>query len=204
MADPFSHSVSAWLQGLKEGENEAAGKLWERYFEQLVGVARRKLGSANRRVSDEEDLAASVFHALCQGSAAGRFEKLQNRDDLWSLLVAITSKKAVDQIRRQTTAKRGDGEVRGHSVFFASGEDADRAGFEQVIASSPTPEFLTSMEEENDRLLGLLRDESQREIVRYRLAGYSNEEIAEKMGISLRSIERKLKLIREAWSEELE
>ena len=47
--------------------------------------------------------------------------------------------------------------------------------------------------------MGLLRDDTQREIARLRLEGYENTEIAEKTGVSLRSVERKLKLIRETW-----
>lgn len=200
MSDASSNSVTNWIKELKSGDGEAARQLWNRYFQRLVEVAGRKLGGAARRMADEEDVALSVLQALCEGAAAGRFEQLENREDLWSLLVAITSKKAIDQVRRQTSRKRGAGEVRGNSIFATADGDA---GFEQVIAEQPTPEFIALMSEEHSRLLDMLRDEAQREIVRYRLAGYSNEEIASKVGISLRSVERKLNVIRDAWSKEL-
>ncbi len=203
MPDETSHSVTNWIEDLKAGDNEAAQKIWDRYFGRLIFVAAQRMRRAERRVADEEDVAISAFAALCDGAAAGRFDRLQNRGDLWSLLVAIASKKAVDQVRRQTSQKRGSGEVRGDSIF-ASVNGAANAGFEQIISSQPTPEFLALVDEEHSRLLAMLRDDVQRDVVGYRLAGYSNEETAEKIGISLHSVERKLKLIRDAWSRELQ
>lgn len=203
MSDEFSNSVTNWIKDLKAGDNNAARQLWGRYFPRLVEMAKRKLAGAARRTADEEDIALSVMHALCDGAAAGRFNQLETRDDLWSLLVAITRKKAVDQVRRQTSQKRGAGEVRGHSIFAARATDGEEAGFEQVIGEQPTPEFLAQIDEQHAHLLNLLRDDVQKDIVRYKLAGFSNEEIAEKLGISLRTVERKLGVIRDAWSKEL-
>ncbi len=53
-------------------------------------------------------------------------------------------------------------------------------------------------------LLDLLRDETLREIAVMRIEGYSVEEIATKLGIGMRSIERKLQLIRTKWSREID
>ena len=198
----FEASVTEWIKDLKDGDQTAPDKLWERYFNRLVKVARHKLGSAPRRVSDEEDLAVSVFNVLCQGASDGRFDQLKDRDDLWRLLVAITSKKAVDQVRRQTSQKRGGGAVRGDSIVYRADGDGP-GGFEQFMDEEPTPEFLMLVDEEQGRLLALLRDDTQRQIANYRLQGYNNDEIAEKVGISLRSVERKLKLIRETWADQV-
>ena len=202
MTDAYANSVTAWIEDLKSGDGDAAGKLWERYFDRLVLVARRKLGAAHRRVEDEEDLALSAFHALCDGAAQGRFEKLENRSDLWALLVAIAGRKAIDQIRRQTSKKRGEGDVRGNSIFV-NANSPDGMGFEQVIAGDPTPDFLALMNEQHQQLLQVLRDDAQRKIVQLRLAGHTNDEIATTLGISVRSVERKLKVIRDVWSGEL-
>jgi DNA-directed RNA polymerase specialized sigma24 family protein len=101
MGSQFDSSVTQWLDQLKHGDQQAARKLWDQYFQRLVKVARVKLGTTRRRVADEEDVALSVFDALCQGAVEGRFEQLADRDDLWRLLVAIASKKAVDQMRRE-------------------------------------------------------------------------------------------------------
>ncbi|MEL6107870.1 MAG: sigma-70 family RNA polymerase sigma factor [Planctomycetota bacterium] len=197
-----SHSVTLWIDRLKEGQADAASELWERYFNRLVSLARNRLGNAERRVVDEEDIATTVFYALCDGAKNGRFENLKDRHDLWVLLIAITSNKAVDQIRRQTSKKRGRGLVRGDSVLGARGDSSQ--DFVEIICDEPSPELLASMDEQFQSLLALLRDDLQRSIVLLRLAGHSNREIAEKVNISLRSVERKVEVIRDTWSSVLD
>src|SRR5438067_2490766 len=54
-------SVTLWIGRLRAGDPDAAGPLWERYFQRLVGLARARLRGAPRRVSDEEDVALSAF-----------------------------------------------------------------------------------------------------------------------------------------------
>lgn len=191
--DSLEASITAWINDLKAGDELAAQHLWGRYFERLMRAANRKMGNASRRIADEEDVALSVFHSLCNGASAGRFERLNDRDDLWKLLVAITGMKAVDQIRRQTALKRGGGMVRGDSIIAA--------GFDEFMNSDPTPEFLLFMEEQQANLFAALSDDSQRAVARLRFEGYSNQEISDQTGMALRSVERKLRVIRETWLE---
>ena len=49
-----------------------------------------------RVAADEEDVALSAFDSFCRGAQRGRFPQLDDRDNLWRLLVVITSRKAVD------------------------------------------------------------------------------------------------------------
>lgn len=200
--DPFNESVTAWISELKCGKDVASQKIWERYFEKLVRVASRQLGSAPRRIADEEDVAVSVFQCLCDGAVAGRFSQLRDRDDLWKLLTAISSMKAVDQIRRQTAKKRGGTDLRGESIVAAM--TSQPGGFDQLLDGEPTPEFLAIMDEQQRELFRALPDASQREVARLRFEGFSNEEIAEQLGTSLRSVERKLKIVREIWTDFLQ
>lgn len=197
--DPFNESVTTWIGELKNGQDAATRKLWERYFERLVRVASRQLGSAPRRIADEEDVAISVFQCLYDGAASGRFKQLNDRDDLWKLLTAISGMKAVDQIRRQTAKKRGGSDLRGESIV--AGVSGQLSGFDQLIHGEPTPEFIAIMDEQRRNLFDALPDRSQKEVARMRLEGFLNEEIAQQLGISLRSVERKMKVIREIWME---
>lgn len=198
-----SHSVTRLIEDLKVGREDAATQLWNRYFGQMVTLAKHRLGNAERRVSDEEDLAASVFFALCDGAANERFDQLRNRNDLWMLLVAITSNKAVDQVRRQTTQKRGAGRVRGLSGLISPNASTDLQA-QEIFSDEPSPEMLASMDDQLKNLMGLLRDDKQRRIVQLRLAGYSNPEIAKEVQISLRSVERKVEVVRDVWSSVLD
>ncbi len=197
-------SVTAWISDLKQGDSDAARQLWDRYFDRLTRLASRRLGNASRRIADEEDVAIDVFQSLCNGAEQGRFTQLGNREDLWKLLVAISGMKAVDQIRRETAQKRGSGDVRGHSIIDSPGETGLGAGFDRFLDAEPTPEFLVTLDEEKKRLFSLLADDSQREVARLRLEGFSNNEIADQLGIALRSVERKIKVVRETWTNALE
>ncbi len=201
--DDSAQSVSVWWAMLKSGQTDAANELWVQYFDRMVRSARRKLPPGARRESDEEDAALSAFNSLCRGAREGRFDGVQDRDDLWRLLVAITHRKVVDQIRRSTSKKRGGGEVLGESAFI-NPRNADGDGINNAMGDAESPEFLAAVDDEHQYLLGLLRDDSLRELCQFRMQGYSNDEIASRMGITTRSVERKLQLIRDKWSKEME
>jgi len=100
-------SVTHWIHQLQEGDSKAVQPIWERYFERLVRLARSKFRSAQPRGADEEDVALSALDSFCRGAEAGRFPQLEDRDNLWRLLVVITARKAVDLIRHEQRQKRG-------------------------------------------------------------------------------------------------
>ncbi len=53
---PSSGSVTHWLEQLQAGDAVGAQKLWQRYFQRLVGLARKKLQGKKPRLADEEDV----------------------------------------------------------------------------------------------------------------------------------------------------
>ena len=164
-------SVSQWLEGLKAGDRDAVQKIWDRYFDDLLLCARRKLRQIPKRTFDEDDVAQSAFLSLCRGAEAGRFPKLKHRDDLWQLLVMLARDKVVNQIRNNTRRKRGAGAVRGDSIFH--GADCDAAGFDEFLGKAPDPQFLVVIDEEFQRLLKSLRTDEQRQIAVLRMEGYT-------------------------------
>ena len=199
----MSNSVSEWLVGLQTGEDAAVNKLWERYANDLVKLARANLASAPKVVADEEDVAQSVFRSICRGAAAGRFADVKSRDELWWLLLAITKQKAVNHIRREGAEKRGPGRVRSESQISAAAGCRGNFKLDDLAAPSPTPEFVVALDEQCHRLLGLLEDDQLRQIAVFRVEGYTVAEIAGMLKISTRAVERKLQLIRTAWANEL-
>ena len=56
------------------------------------------------------------------------------------------------------------------------------------------------MNEECELLLGRLDDPALRTTALLKLEGYANEEIADRLGCTVRTVERKLARIRETWS----
>ena len=69
----------------------------------------------------------------------------------------------------------------------------------QVVGDEPTPEFAAMMADEYRRLFGSLADESLRVVALLKLEGHSNEEIARSLDCGLRTVERKLEVIRKRW-----
>jgi DNA-directed RNA polymerase specialized sigma24 family protein len=195
-----SESVSQWLGRLREGDPAAAQQLWERYFQRLVGLARKKLQGLPRRSADEEDVALSAFDSFCRGAGDGRFPQLFDRDNLWRLLVTITARKAYQLALREGCQKRGANAVLDEAALAGPADSGSReVGLDQLIDREPTPEFAAQLAEEYERLLASLPDDELRSVAQWKLEGYTNEEIGAKLGCALRSVERKLKVIRSLW-----
>jgi DNA-directed RNA polymerase specialized sigma24 family protein len=189
-------SVTLWLGALRGGDLDAAQPLWERYFAQLVRLARAHLRALPRGADDEEDVALSAFDSFCAGATRGRFPRLADRDELWRLLVVITARKAAEQARRQRRRKRGGGRVL-READLPVDEPDDAAGLEQVVDAGPTPEFAALVAEEYRHLLDALR-----RIALWKMEGYTNEEIRQILGCSLRTVTLKLAPIRTLWDPE--
>ena len=183
-------SVSILLRKLKNGDEYASNQLWNRYIGDLIEVARNKLRNLPTRVSDEEDLVLAAFNAFFMGVRSNRFSKLNTRDDLWQVLVMLTERKAIDEIRQHSAQKRGQGKVRGESVF----------GKTEMGGKEPTPEFSVQFADEVQQCLGKLKDKDLTKIVMLRLQGYNNQEIAHHIERSVSSVERKMRLIRNIWN----
>jgi DNA-directed RNA polymerase specialized sigma24 family protein len=192
--------VTLWLRALEEGNEDAAEQLWGHFFERLTNLARRKL--IQQRVVDGEDIVVSVFRRLCEGAEGGRFEQVSGRDELWKLLVSMTVRRSIDENRRLMADKRGGARVRGDSLL-AQGDGERQLSWDQFTGDDGAPEFLVMVQEECDRLLGSLPDDTLRNVALWRLEGFSNDEIAEKLEMTTRSVERKLHRIRQLWSDEV-
>jgi DNA-directed RNA polymerase specialized sigma24 family protein len=192
-------SVTHWLHLLKAGDRAAAQPLWEGYFRRLVALARRRLLGTPRRVADEEDVALSAFDSFCRGAEQGRFPKLEDRGDLWQLLVLLTARKAGQFVRHQCRGKRGVGKILTEADLADAGEGD---GLAAVIGNEPTPEFAALVAEQWRRLLDALTDAELRQIAVWKMEGYTTEEVAARLGCVPRTVERRLRFIRALWQRE--
>ncbi len=205
MGDDEHGSVTRWLADLKGGDRQAVQPLWERYFGRMAALARARLRALrlNDAGRDEEDAALSAFDSLCAGVARGQFPQLDDRDDLWRLLVVITCRKVLIQARRQLRQKRGGGNVRVISdlAVAGSGDDDDDELLARVVSTEPTPEFAAMVAEEYRRLLDRLENDGLRRVAILRAEGATGDEIAAKLGCTRRTVVRQLALIRRILSE---
>jgi DNA-directed RNA polymerase specialized sigma24 family protein len=195
-------SITHWLARLKAGNPAAAQPLWEAYFQQLVRRARPKLTGRARSASDEEDVALSAFDSFCRGAAQGRFPRLDDRNDLWQVLIVLADRKAVNRVRHERRAKRGGGRVRPEGGLPAAGASTGDSPLAQVPGAEPTPEFAALVAEEYEWLLDCLGDARLRSVAVWKMEGYTIAEIAARLGCVPRTVDRHLQLIRDIWEEE--
>jgi hypothetical protein len=80
--------------------------------------------------------------------------------------------------------------------------DSEESRLDQIIGSEPSPEFAAMVAEEYLRRLDALGDETLRRIAELKLACYTNQEIRQQLGCSLRSVTLKLELIRKTWKKD--
>src|SRR4029079_4333009 len=133
-------SITRWIGELQAGSDSAARAFWEHYSQALVHLARARLRAAPRAAADEEDVALSAFDSFCAGVARGRFPRLDDRDDLWRVLVTIVARKAARQKRDQSRQKRGDGRVLGEDALAGIDPERNPGGLAQLAGPDPTPE----------------------------------------------------------------
>jgi DNA-directed RNA polymerase specialized sigma24 family protein len=200
VAELSGESITRWLERLKAGDRVAAQRLWQEYFHRLVAMARSKLRAAQRRAADEEDVALSAFDSFCRGAERGRFPQLNDRDDLWQLLVLITGRKAVDLINYERRQKRGGALPAESSAYQPAGDRGQDCELEHVLGREPSPEFAAQVAEECQRLFASLGDPELVAVANWKMEGYTNPEIASKLDCAPRTVERKLQLIRHIWS----
>jgi DNA-directed RNA polymerase specialized sigma24 family protein len=195
MADA-DNAVTRLIDRLRAGDEDAAERLWRRYFPRLVRLARAHLRGLPRRATDEEDVALGAFDSFCRGVEAGRFPRLTGHDALWDLLVTITLRHAAEWRQSETRQKRGGGAVRGDSAL-ASG-----TGFDALTGDAPDPGFEAAMAERVRQLLDRLGDDELRKTAVWKMEGVTNEEVAGRLGCVVATVERRLRLIRAIWERE--
>jgi RNA polymerase sigma factor (sigma-70 family) len=191
-------SISRWIDPLKGGNPDAAQQIWDRYFQRLVWLARRRLGSVAPRVGDEEDVVLSAFASFCRGVERGRFPRIDDRDSLWKILVVLTARKASHLLRNEGRQKR-----RG-ALSLDAGAKAGEGGalLEQVLSREPTPAFAAEVAEQYQQLLARLNDPELVRVAGLKIEGYTNEEIAAELVCTTRTVERRLRIIRGLWEKE--
>ncbi len=200
------NSVTRWLDGIKAGDDADIQRLWDRYFTRLVRLAGTKLPGHRLRSFDEEDVAISAFHSFCNRAGRGQFPRLDDRADLWRLLAMLTVRKAGITIRQQTRKKRGGTRLVGESALLGPNDASGTGGggLAEFLSREPSPEDAVRFTDEYDHLLGKLEDPTLKAVALAKLEGHTSDEIAAELGVTARTVDRKLTLIRAIWEKHVE
>lgn len=184
---PTTDSFDALLAQLHAGNDEAAARIFHRFADQLMTLARSQLQQGLQRKVDPEDVVQSVFRSFFRRQQAGQFD-LENWDSLWGILTVMTLHKC-GHLREYFQAARRD--VRREEQGMA--QVLQELG--RICAREPTPAEAASL---TDLLESVLHDFDERErlIITLHLQGYSQVEICEEVGRAERTVRRTIARVR--------
>ena len=193
-----SNSITELIIRLKNDDSYAAHQIWQRYVLKLTMFAKLKLDSFRSRVEDEHDAVHMAYAKFLQLVTADRLKKLDNRDDLWQILSMLTERRVKDIFRRENAKKRGRTQLVDVPTI-----NADNNGLDIGVTNCPAQEtdslYYIEFWEELEECLNVLNDDRLIEITLSKLQAQSNEVIANKLGISVSTVNRKLRKIERIW-----
>jgi RNA polymerase sigma factor (sigma-70 family) len=171
------------------------------FCERLMSFARSRMSATTRRIYDEEDAANSAFRSLCRGIEAQRFPEISDRGNLWALLVVITSRKIANQFRYEHQQKRNVNQTLNETMLQPA-HGLDSPLLQSLPSKEPTPAFAAEVADMSEHLMAKLEEPELQRIVLLKLEGHTNEEVADVMNVTRRTIQRKLERIRRIWLEQ--
>ena len=176
------------LDALQAGDENAARALFDRYAEQLVVLAQKRISQRLASRIDAEDIVQSVFRTFFHRARQGQFH-LEDPDDVCKLLARITVHKTFRQIAFHRRAKRDACQETGQG-------DETQDMVLKLLTGEPTPEEATEFLDQLQHFLDKLEPDD-RKILELRMEGYNNVEIAERLGTNDRKIRRVMERVRE-------
>ena len=199
---PTRGSVTRLIIDLRSDEavvRELAARLvWGRYFQELLALARSHLSARIRGREDEEDVLQSLYKSFCLRQRRGDFD-LSSRDELWKLLVQITLRKARNTANRHLLARRDVRRDASGEVVLGDGFDEPTELLNQLDIDEPTPAEAALLNEALEQRFQALGEPELRLIAQKKIEGYTNQEIAQELQCTVRTVERKLARIRTYW-----
>lgn len=193
-------SVTHWLSLLRAGDPQAAEFIWDRYFSQILHLAHRQLLGLRDRSRDAEDVALSTLNALCHAASHGRLANVQDRHDLWRLLVTCALNRVRNLRLYENRLKRGGA----HVTETVPLHDSLVTG---TVTAEPTPEEAAQLADDLRHMMDRLDVEDPthrlREVALLKLEGYTVEEIARRQKCARKTVALRLSVIRGLWRREL-
>jgi DNA-directed RNA polymerase specialized sigma24 family protein len=190
-------SVTRWIQQMRAGDSIVVNALAERYFKKLGDAARRRLHKVPQNMHDAEDVANFVLESVVRNIAQGRYPDLQDRDDLWFLMLAITQRRISSILKRDRRRKAQPPSQTSLTELLEmyDGELAD-------LALEGNPEHVAiEIGDCWQELMRILPNDEFREIARLKLEFYSNREISSMLKLTSRYIDRKVGEIQRLWGQ---
>ena len=174
---------------VRDGDQDAAAILYERYAKRVFGLVKSKLGVRLAASTEADDIVQSVFKSMFRGMASGNYDAPPGAT-LWNLFAVIAVHKLNSKAKHHAAQRR---DTKRNVALDPEGNEADLA---VDLASS---EFLEICIRET---LEELRP-FDRDVLSLRMQNYNVEEISEAIGRSKRTVERSLQNSRQRLSDML-
>ncbi|MDB4372677.1 ECF-type sigma factor [Mariniblastus sp.] len=194
--------VTIWIEQVRQSDDEAIKRVWQHFADGLQEYARGKIHPKTRRVYDEQDAVQSMFLSLCQGLKADRYPDLQNRDNLWRLMLVMTGRKISKRHRFDRQLKRDNRRLLTDSYFVQNSHDRNSPNL-YPSAAEPTPELLAEFADTSSALIEALGTDNLKDVALLRIEGFDDCEIASRLQCSRSTVQRRLVMIRKIWEVEL-
>jgi RNA polymerase sigma-70 factor (ECF subfamily) len=176
------------VQGLRSGDAQAMRRFCSEYGDLLHRLADKHLARGVRRRVGPEDVVQSVCRTFLRRAQGGEYQ-LSDSEGLWGLLCAITLNKVRNVTRFHLRQKRGLNQETG----IPSADERGVSGFGPA-ARGPTPAEAAEFADQFEKIVAELDDE-ERQVLDLKLQECTHEEVAEKLGISERTVRRLIKKI---------
>lgn len=175
---PGTSTDASLLVRFRAGEDDAATALYTRYAQRLLQLASRSAGDDLSIRVDAEDIVQSVFRTFFRRVSDGHYQ-IPEGEELWKLFLVIALNKVRAIAEYHRAVKRDVAHTRS-LVHYQFEEPADvsqvlRMTIDDVLATLP---------------------EQHQKVVRDRIDGYEITDIATRVSISRRSVERILQAFR--------
>lgn len=167
----------------KLGDQEAAVQLYSRYVEKLLSLIQRNIARRFASRFDADDVFQSAFRTFFGRVADGRLE-VSGHDDVWKILMSIALCKVRNQVKFHDADKRRVGQTASnHELLELLGEPSEQ---DAVDVADLIEGVIRSLDPQVARTMNMI------------LAGQSQDEIANELGVTTRSVRRYRDQIAEA------
>lgn len=179
--------ITASLLGVRSGNTDAFAILFNFYIERLRGYVVARLSHRDRGEGIEDDLSSEIMNCLWFDLSGGRFLNVIDREELWFAIMRIAKSRIID--RRRYVGRMRRAIIK--TISWSTGINAEtRSEIDQFIVFDAWKLFTESLE-----------DQQLKELVRMKMDGLTSDTAAEQLGLVPRTVQRKLKIIRELWED---
>ncbi len=178
------HDFATLMERVRQGSDDAIRELLEFYGPHVVRAVRRSLNKQMRAKVDSVDFTQAVWASFFAHRSLA--EELERPEDLIAFLVRVARNKVIDEFRRLFNTRKHDLN-RERSLNGSAALEAGR-----MAARTPTPSQIAVSNELHDQLL-VGQPPHYRQILQFRQQGMTQEEIADRMQLNVRTIQRAMR-----------